>query len=142
MNFTTAVRTCFGKYATFTGRARRAEYWWFVLFNMLMSIVLSIADAMILGIGFRAPQGEEPQILSGIYSLAVFLPSLAVGARRLHDTGRSGWWLLIWLIPVIGWIVLIWWLATRGENGPNTHGPDPLAQDGYSPSTIPRVPRQ
>ncbi len=142
MDFTTAVRTCFGKYATFRGRARRAEYWWFVLFNMLAHIVLSIIDAVIFGVGGGAMHGGEPQILSGLFSLAVFLPSLAVGVRRLHDTGRSGWWLLIWLIPVIGWIVLIWWLATPGEDGPNSHGPDPLAQDGYSPSTIPRVPRQ
>lgn len=142
MNLTTAVATCFSKYATFSGRARRAEYWWFVLFNILANIVLSIADSVVLGVGSRAMHDGGPQLLSGLYSLAVFLPSLAVGVRRLHDTGRSGWWLLIWLIPVIGWIVLIWWLATRGDDGTNSHGPDPLAQDGYSASTILRVPRQ
>jgi uncharacterized membrane protein YhaH (DUF805 family) len=141
MNFTTAIATCFSKYATFSGRARRAEYWWFVLFTILADIVLKIADAAIFGQGGRALHEGAPALLSGLFSLAVFLPSLAVGVRRLHDTGRSGWWLLIWFIPVIGWIVLIWWLASRGEAGPNRHGPDPLAQESYSPSPIPRVRR-
>lgn len=142
MNFTTAVTTCFSKYATFSGRARRAEYWWFVLFNILANIVLGIADSVVFGFGGGAMRDGGPQVLSGLYSLAVFLPSLAVGVRRLHDTGRSGWWLLIWIIPVIGWIVLIWWLATRGEAGANGHGPDPIVHDDYSASPIPRVPRQ
>jgi len=83
-------------YATFSGRARRKEYWMFILFNIIVSIVINVVGAVI---GF--------EMLGLIYSLAVFLPSIAVGARRLHDTGRSGWWLLLILVPIIGAIVLI-----------------------------------
>ncbi len=142
MDFTTAIRTCFSKYATFLGRARRAEYWWFVLFNILVNIALNIVDGVIFGFGGGPMHEGGPQFLSGLYSLAVLLPSLAVGVRRLHDLGRSGWWLLIWLIPLLGWIILIWWFATKGEDGPNDYGPDPLAGDGYGGSSVPRVPRQ
>lgn len=84
--------------------------------------------------------GHNPQPLSAIWSLVVLLPSLAVGVRRLHDTGRSGWWLLIWLIPLIGWIILIWWFASRGDEGPNEYGDDPLAPTG-SATAFPRIPR-
>lgn len=141
MDFQTAVRTCFSKYATFSGRARRAEFWWFTLFNFLANIVLGVVDGILFGFGHGMMETAPMQPLSSLYGLAVILPSLAVGARRLHDTGRSGWWLLIWLIPIIGWIILIWWFATQGEEGPNDHGPDPLG-GGYGPSSIPQVRRQ
>lgn len=113
MDFQTAVKTCFQKYAEFSGRARRSELWWFILFNLIVAAILSLLDG-------------GSNILSGIYNLAVLLPSLAVGARRLHDIGRSGWWLLIGLIPVIGLIVLIYFYVQPGERGPNPYGPDPL----------------
>lgn len=142
MDFTTAVRTCFSKYATFSGRARRAEYWWFVLFTFVMNAALNVIDGFIFGFGSGMMHGGQAQLLSPIFSLAVLLPSLAAGARRLHDTGRSGWWLLIWLIPLIGWIILIWWLATPGDAGRNDYGGDPIGQDGYGQSSVPRVPRQ
>ncbi len=142
MDFATAVKTCFSKYATFTGRARRAEYWWFFLFNFLMNIALNIVDAAVFGFGRGPMHDGGVQVLPALYALAILLPSLAVGVRRLHDLGRSGWWLLIWLIPLIGWIILIWWFATKGEDGPNDYGPDPLADDGYGGSPVPRVPRQ
>lgn len=142
MQIMTAVRTCFSKYATFSGRARRAEYWWFVAFNIMVNIGLNIIDAMAFGLQHGMMGGTPGSPLSSLYSLAVFLPSLAAGVRRLHDTGKSGWWVLIWLIPIIGWIILIWWLATPGDEGPNEYGPDPLAGEGYGPSSIPRVPRQ
>lgn len=138
MDLMTAVKTCFGKYATFSGRARRSEYWWFVLFNVLVNFALGIVDGVLFGFHGDA----APQVLSGLYALVILLPSLAVAVRRLHDLGRSGWWLLIWLIPLIGWIILIWWFATKGEDGPNGYGPDPLSGDGYGPSSLPRVPRQ
>lgn len=102
------------QYADFTGRARRKEYWMFVVVNVIISIVLTILD-QILGIN----------LLAVLYGLAVLLPSLAVGARRLHDTGRSGWWLLLGIIPFIGAIVLIVFFALDGEQGPNAYGPDP-----------------
>lgn len=108
------------KYAVFTGRARRMEYWMFVLFNVIISIVLNVVDVA-AGLTLESGQG----ILSTIYSLAVLLPGLAVGARRLHDTGRSGWWLLIGLIPCIGAIVLLVFFVQDSEPGTNQYGPNP-----------------
>lgn len=121
MNMIEAVKACFSKYVTFSGRARRAEYWWFVLFTTLASIVLTIID---LGV-----MGSEMGLLSNLWSLAVLLPSLAAGSRRLHDTDRSAWWLLIALIPLIGIIVLIVFFAQKGTDGGNRFGPDPLRGD-------------
>ena len=99
MNFQDSIKVCFTKYADFTGRASRPEFWWFALFNFIVSAALSIIS----------------QGLSSVYSLATLLPSLAVGARRLHETNRSGWWQLLWLVPVIGWIVLIIFLAQPAQ---------------------------
>lgn len=121
MNMIEATKACFSKYATFSGRARRAEYWWFILFTILVSIPLGIIDGLMLN--------SEFGLLGNIWSLAVFLPTLAVGARRLHDTDRSGWWLLLYLVPIIGWIFLIVWSATPGNKGDNRFGPDPLRGD-------------
>ena len=98
MNFQDAIRTCFSKYVDFTGRATRPEYWWFVLFVVLVSVGLSLVSPM----------------LSGIFSLATLLPSVAAATRRLHDTKRSGWWQLICLVPVIGLIVILVFLAQEG----------------------------
>jgi uncharacterized membrane protein YhaH (DUF805 family) len=104
------------KYAVFSGRARRKEYWMFFLFNIIFSAVLSIIDVAI-GI----------YVLSSIYSLAVLVPSLAVSVRRLHDTNRTGWWILIGLIPFVGTIILIVFLATDSQPGENQYGPNPKA---------------
>ncbi|RUO24381.1 DUF805 domain-containing protein [Aliidiomarina minuta] len=111
------------KYAVFSGRARRKEYWFFVLFNILVGLVLLLLDNLTgtynaeLGLG----------LLGGIYSLAVIIPSLAVAVRRLHDTGRTGWWILIALIPIIGAIVLLIFLVLEGEQGENKYGSNPKA---------------
>ena len=105
------------RYAVFNGRASRPEYWYFVLFNLLITIVLIIIDA-VLSFG----------LLNTIYSLAVLIPSLAVGVRRLHDTDRSGWWIFIGVIPLIGAIILIIFLATEGGYGDNRFGPAPSNQ--------------
>jgi len=113
--FQDSVRTVFQRYATFTGRSRRPEYWWFVLFNIIVSLVLGIVSGLLFP--------NEADILGGIYNLAVLLPSLAVGVRRLHDIGRTGWWLLIALIPIVGIIVLIVFFATKGEEHDNQYGP-------------------
>jgi uncharacterized membrane protein YhaH (DUF805 family) len=107
------------KYVDFSGRARRAEYWWFLLVNFLISVGLRIVDT-ILGTG-EVNYG----IISGLYSLAVLLPSLAVLARRLHDTGRSGWWMLIAIIPIIGAIILIIFTIQDSEPGMNKYGANP-----------------
>lgn len=111
------------KYATFSGRAQRAEYWYFILFYILIFIGLSIIDG-ITGT-FSAKVGIG--LLSGLYSLAILIPSLAVGVRRLHDTGRSGWWLLIGIIPLIGAIVLIIFFVQDSASGDNLYGPNPKA---------------
>lgn len=112
-----AVRTCLQKYATFSGRARRAEFWWWALAILLASLALNLADWLLFG--------SHAQPLSSLFSLAVLLPNLAVGARRLHDTDRSGWWLLIGLVPLIGLIVLLVFFVQDGTVGPNRHGADP-----------------
>ena len=113
------------KYAVFEGRARRREYWFFALFVVLISVVLTIIDSMI---GTMTSQGAG--ILSGLFCLAVLIPSLAVGARRLHDTDRSGWWLLIGLIPFIGAIVLIVFFLLDSQPGTNAYGPNPKGVGG------------
>jgi uncharacterized membrane protein YhaH (DUF805 family) len=113
--FQDSVRTVFQRYATFTGRSRRPEYWWFVLFNIIVSLALAIISAILFP--------SEADILGGIYNLAILLPSLAVGVRRLHDLGRTGWWLLIGIVPIVGIIVLIVFFATKGEENDNEYGP-------------------
>jgi uncharacterized membrane protein YhaH (DUF805 family) len=164
------------RYAQFSGRSCRKEYWMFVLFSFLVSIVLSLVDSA-LGLGghansfstsgngaFAAGANSSGGILSGIWSLAIFIPSLAVGIRRLHDLDRSGWWYVAPLVVIIVGVVLLAigtmgltagaggggigaaviggllllgggivgivlfvWFCTRGTDGPNRFGPDPLA---------------
>ncbi len=110
------------KYADFTGRARRKEYWMFYLFYVLAFIALTIVDA-VLGM-YNADAGIG--LLGGLFALASFVPSIAIAARRLHDTNRSGWWQLILLIPFIGPIVLLVFLVLRGDIGDNRFGNDPI----------------
>ncbi|MEV4265393.1 DUF805 domain-containing protein [Kribbella sp. NPDC049584] len=118
------------KYAVFSGRARRKEYWMFVLFNVIVSIILSILDK-ILGLDFGSGSSSSSGWLSTIYSLAVLLPTIGVAIRRMHDTGRSGWWILINLIPCIGWIWFIVLAAQEGNAGDNAYGPDPKAAERF-----------
>lgn len=110
-------------YTGFTGRARRKEYWFFALFHVLIIIALTVLDSM-LGT-FNAESGYG--VLSLIYMLAVLLPSLAVSIRRLHDTNRSGWWLLLGFVPLIGGLVLLVFMILEGTQGSNDYGPDPKA---------------
>ncbi len=112
------------KYAVFSGRARRKEYWMFFLINLIISIGFGIIDAM-LGT-FNAETGAG--LFETLYSLAVLVPGIAVTVRRLHDTDRSGWWLLIALIPLIGWAVLLVFMLLDGTPGPNRFGPDPKTE--------------
>jgi uncharacterized membrane protein YhaH (DUF805 family) len=104
MNFIDAIKTCFAKYVDFSGCASRPEFWWWVLFTILASLTLrSISYS-----------------LSGVFSLATLLPSIAVTIRRLHDTDRTGWWTLLYFIPLVGWIILIIFWAEPGK--PNRYG--------------------
>jgi uncharacterized membrane protein YhaH (DUF805 family) len=107
MDIQTAIKTCFNKYATFSGRARRSEFWWFMLAIVVVSVLIEF-----LGL----------DVISIVFSLAVFVPSIAVSARRLHDIDKSGWWQLIGLIPVIGWIIAIIWYAKEGSTEANRFG--------------------
>ena len=109
--FTQAVTLAFQQYFTFSGRSSRAEFWWFALFSLLGGVVLGIADAF-MGTMDASGQG----LFSGLFRLAVFIPSLALGCRRLHDINRTGWWQLLWLLFFPG-IILLVWAATPGDSG-------------------------
>ena len=108
MTFGESIKTCFSKYADFEGRATRSEFWWWALFVFLASAATGIVSNM----------------LSAVFSLAVLLPYVAVGARRLHDIDKSGWLQLVGLIPLIGWILLIFWFVQEGKE-PNRYGTAP-----------------
>ena len=120
MNFTDAVASGFRHYATFSGRASRSEYWYWVLFIMIGGIVTLILDHAVFSDSDFSP-------LNTIFNLVTFLPSLAVGVRRLHDIGRTGWWVLI-ALTIIGVIVLIVWACQKSDPGPNAYGPEPVAR--------------
>ncbi|MGZ4982315.1 MAG: DUF805 domain-containing protein [Methylobacter sp.] len=109
------------KYAVFNGRARRKEYWYFLLISTVISIVLVLIDSITGTLSEEAGIG----LLSGIYSLAVLIPGISVAIRRLHDTDRSGWWFLIALIPIIGGIVLLIFMVLDSAPGDNQYGPNP-----------------
>lgn len=111
------------KYAVFSGRARRKEYWMFFLFNLIITVVLALIDGLTGTLSSQSGLG----LLSGLYSLAVLIPSIAVTVRRLHDTGRSGWWILIGLIPIIGTIVLLIFMVLDSQPSENQYGPNPKA---------------
>lgn len=102
-------------YVNFNGRARRQAYWMFVLFNIIAAVILSIVDG-IIGTG---------GLLGGLYALAVFIPGLALLVRRLHDIGKSGWWALIGLVPLIGVVVIIIFACMDSQPGTNEYGPNP-----------------
>jgi uncharacterized membrane protein YhaH (DUF805 family) len=110
------------KYAVFDGRAARPEYWWFALINLIIASAIDLVFSVIAGRG-------TGQVVGDLYWLAVLLPVLGVGIRRLHDTNRTGWWVLLIFIPIIGWIVLIVFLATASDPGSNRYGPNPQNPD-------------
>jgi uncharacterized membrane protein YhaH (DUF805 family) len=106
MSFMDSIKLCFAKFADFNGRAKRPEFWWFVLFCIVGALALEIASSYV----------------SWAFSLATLVPSLAVGARRLHDVNKSGWLQLLALIPILGWIYLIYVCAQPGDAGDNKYG--------------------
>jgi uncharacterized membrane protein YhaH (DUF805 family) len=123
------------KYAVFSGRSRRKEYWYFVLFVVIISIVLGMIDGL-FGTYHRSTGAG---LLSTIFSLAVLIPSIAVSVRRLHDIDRTGWWVLISLVPLIGWIVLLIFHVQDSTPGPNRYGPNPKSASvqGQDPQSQP-----
>ena len=106
------------KYAVFGGRARRKELWYFYLFHILIFMVVAIIDSV-------TTSESEPGLLMGLYWLALFIPQIAVQVRRLHDTGKSGWWLFIGLVPLVGSIVLLVFMVEDSQPGENQYGPNP-----------------
>jgi uncharacterized membrane protein YhaH (DUF805 family) len=116
MDFGQAISTCFRKFADINGRAQRSEYWWFFLFNL----IVNIAGTTLFGDG----------LISVLITLALIVPAISVGVRRLHDTNRTGWWMLAFIIPLLGLVLALFWLTKRGTVGPNQYGDDPLG--GYA----------
>ena len=119
MTFTDSIKTCLKKYFVFSGRAKRSEYWWFQLFYPIAAIFGHILDAYFLGLDITIDR--DPAFFETIFTLGLIIPSIAVGARRLHDINKSGWLLLL-TITIIGIILLVVWWATEGENKKNNHG--------------------
>jgi uncharacterized membrane protein YhaH (DUF805 family) len=123
------------QYVGFTGRARRSEYWWFALFGLIVSIVADLIDAML-----GTMSDSNVGVFGAIVGLALLLPSIAVAIRRLHDTSRTGWWILIGLIPIVGWIILIVFYV-QDSHPDNEYGSSPKAgvapQAGAAPDAGP-----
>ena len=123
MNFRIAIIKCFMLYFVFKGRAKRAEFWWFFLFLMILGVMTSIIDSTLgtqivtndMGT-ITEVDDQKTGIFSTVVQLITFIPGLAVGARRLHDTNRSGWWQLLWIVILIGWIPLLIFFASSSKN--------------------------
>jgi uncharacterized membrane protein YhaH (DUF805 family) len=125
MGFGQAVSTCFSKYATFSGRARRSEFWWWMLLLLIISLITNGLDFS-LGLHITGGSGKtSPGWIASIVGLVLLVPTLAVTFRRLHDTGRSGWWWLLSLICCIGTILLWIFCLSDSAPGPNQYGPNP-----------------
>ena len=121
MKFTESVKTVYSKYATFSGRATRSEYWWFVLF-----LYATILCAVLLGV---ATGIDEPILaLIGLFVVLSFIPIVALRVRRLHDIGKSGWWIFLGLVPYIGEFILFIF-SVMGSDGENEYGPDPFDEE-------------
>lgn len=114
----------FRRFAEFSGRSRRKEYWMFTLLLVIVNVIVGIIET---SLGLAGTLGYGP--LSLVVMLAILVPSIAVSVRRLHDTGRSGWWLLLVFLPIIGGLVLLIFFVLEGTKGPNEYGPDPKGSD-------------
>lgn len=123
--FTLALR----RYAVFSGRSQRAEFWFFMLLSTLIQVALMVLDDA-MGWVFHV-DGIENGVSSTIALMALLLPTLSVGARRLHDIGKSGWWQLLILLPVVGFIILLFFWVRDGQAGQNAHGNNPKLTSGY-----------
>ena len=131
VDFPEAVKFGFQRCMDFKGRSSRAEYWQFSLFFLLVDIIATAVDTVALGSGLG-----DIGLVATVWELAILVPGLALAVRRLHDINRTGWWLLLWFVILIGWIILIVWAIKRGNDGPNKYGPDPrqaISQQSYSP---------
>ncbi|GAB2505015.1 DUF805 domain-containing protein [Nocardia heshunensis] len=123
MGFGAAIKAAFSQYATFSGRATRSEFWWFTLFYYLIIIGGAVLSGALSGA--TSDDGSPASLLFIVVFIGLFLPSVSVRVRRLHDAGYSGWWLLIAIVPFIGGITLLVFSLQDGNYGPNQYGPDP-----------------
>ena len=121
---------CLKKYAVFSGRSRRAEFWYFYLFAFLFTVGVQLIEAGVTG--------SEDGTIAAIFTLAVVIPSIAVGVRRLHDMDKSGWWQLLNFVPFFGQIALLIWMCYPGTKGPNRFGDDPT-EDGHGSGETPEL---
>lgn len=131
MTMIEAVKSAYSNYASFSGRARRSEYWWFALFYLIVLIILSVIEQRLFGMGsarMGAMHGGGFEadfnggLLSSVFMLGSLLPAVGLAVRRLHDIDRSGWWLLVSFIPLIGTLLLLYWNVQPGTPGPNRFG--------------------
>lgn len=132
MGFVGSIKSGFSRFIDFKTRSSRSEFWWWVLFTTLASLALTAVGGVLFG-----PTVEQTNaggtmmtydggMLSVIFNIVIFLPYISITCRRLHDIDKSGWWQLIFLIPLIGFIILIYWFVKSGNDGPNRFGDDPL----------------
>jgi uncharacterized membrane protein YhaH (DUF805 family) len=124
MEMNDAVKSVLSKYATFSGRAPRSEYWWWILAVTILMLILGLLDNFIFNpyLGLDVEESPASSPLSVIASLALLLPNLSVAVRRLHDLDKSGWWILIWFVPVIGFFLLLYWYVSKGTENDNRFG--------------------
>ena len=120
MNFRVAVIKCFMLYTVFSGRAKRAEFWWFFLFSAIVGLIGSLTDST-LGTKRVFEDGNSIGLFQSLIQIVIFLPGLAVGSRRLHDTNKTGWWQLLWIIPIFGWIPLLIFLSFPSNDDENKY---------------------
>jgi uncharacterized membrane protein YhaH (DUF805 family) len=138
MGFGESIRTVFGKYATFSGRARRSELWWWVLFVIIVSAVLAVIDTLlgwrfgsttvtttVNGVTTNSPGPKAGGVLESIWALVILLPGISVAVRRLHDTGKSGWWWWLNIICCIGGLILLIFYVQKSDPIENKYGPVP-----------------
>jgi len=124
------INTVTKHYVDFNGRASRSEFWYFVLYYFLLSLVFALIDYFVLNpmLGATPEQAASGGFLQMIFALAVFLPYLSLGVRRLHDIGKSGWWLLLSFVPIVGPLVLLYWFVQDSQPGANQYGPNPKGE--------------
>tara|TARA_B100001105_G_C22219240_1_gene368886 strand:+ start:304 stop:690 length:387 start_codon:yes stop_codon:yes gene_type:complete len=123
MEFIPSVKDAFNKFGTFSGRSSRSQYWWFFLFGLLSGFFFNIIDYIFLGVNAFSNDPNEPTgWFNLLWSLFLLTPSLAVGSRRLHDINKSGWWQLLWIVLLVGWIPLIIWFCKKSDDEVNDFG--------------------
>ena len=124
IGFSDSIRLGFSRYTDFVNRSSRAEFWWWFLFVNVSALLAGFVDAWLGTTVFLWERG----LVGGIFSIGVLIPTLSVGCRRMHDANRSGWWLLLYMVPILGWCILLYWAITPGNNGPNRFGQYPLSR--------------